>query len=44
MDKFLDEYSRFVDNITSEESKDLAKLIVRLIELNDQGIQECGTG
>ena len=38
MDKFLDEYSRFVDNITSEESKDLAKLIVRLIELNDQGI------
>jgi len=38
MDNFLNEYSRFVDNVTSDESKDLAKLIVRLIELNNQGI------
>ena len=38
MDKFLGEYSRFIDNITSEESKDLAKLILRLIELNESGI------
>ncbi len=38
MDKFLDEYGRFIDNVTSEESKDLAKLILRLIELNESGI------
>ncbi len=47
MDKFLNEYSRFVDNVTSDESKDLEKLIIRLIELNDQGINVarllCGT-
>ncbi len=38
MDKFLNEYRRFVDNVTSDESKDLEKLITRLIELDGQGI------
>ena len=38
MDKFLNEYRRFVDNVTSDESKDLAKLIARLIELDRTGI------
>ena len=47
MSKFLNEYSRFVDNVTSDESKDLEKLIARLIELDGQGINVarllCGT-
>lgn len=38
MDEFLEQYKHFVDNVTSEESKNLAKLIKRLIELDCEGI------
>lgn len=38
MDEFLEQYKGFVDQVTSEESKDLAKMILRLIDMNEQGI------
>lgn len=36
--QFLDEYSGFVDSVTSDESKDFDKMIARLRDLHDSGI------